>query len=161
MEIQERIVYDAKELIQLIEKKLDKLGIFRFDSRYSELLGEQLIQKLSDWDRNIRSRKDDPFTVVVCGEFKRGKSSFINALLGEGVAVTNVTTETVTLNRLSYGPHSNEGVLTGGRRLRLLDEEIQRNRLEELMRQNNEPIRQLELKRPIDFLQKVTIIDTP
>lgn len=161
MELQERIVYDAKELMQLIEKKLDKLEAFKFDSQYSELLGEKFIQKLSDWSRNIRSRKDDPFTVVVCGEFKRGKSSFINSLLGEDVVTTNVTTETVTLNKLSYGLHSNEAVLTGGRRLRLSDEELQRNRLEKLIQQSQEPIRQLELKRPIAFLEKVTIIDTP
>lgn len=160
-EMQGRIVYDAKELVQLIEKKLDKLGVFRFDSRYSALLGEKLIQKLSDWDRAIRSRRDDPFTLVVCGEFKRGKSSLINALLGEDIVTTNVTTETVTLNRLSYGPHSNEAVLTGGRRLRLSDEELKRSRLEELMQQSDEPIRQLELKRPAELLKKVTIIDTP
>lgn len=161
MELQDRIVYDAKELTQLIEKKLDKLEVFKYDSQYNELLGEKFVQKLSDWNRNIRRRKDDPFTVVVCGEFKRGKSSLINALLGEDVVTTNVTTETVTLNRLSYGLHSNEAVLTGGRRLRLSDEELQRNRLEELIQQNSEPIRQLELKRPIAFLEKVTIIDTP
>lgn len=160
-EMKGRIVYDAKELIQVIEKKLDKLGVFRFDSRYSALLGEKLIQRLSDWDRAIRSRRDDPFTLVVCGEFKRGKSSLINALLGEDIVTTNVTTETVTLNRLSYGPHSNEAVLTGGRRLRLSDEELKRSRLEELMQQSDEPIRQLELKRPVELLKKVTIIDTP
>lgn len=160
-EMQERIVYDAAELVQSIEKKLDRLGVFKFDSRYEGLLGEKFIQRLSDWDRAIRSRRDDPFTLVVCGEFKRGKSSLINALLGEDVVTTNVTTETVTLNRLSCGPHSNEAVLTGGRRLRLSDEELKRSRLEELMRQSDEPIRQLELKRPAELLQKVTIIDTP
>lgn len=161
MELQERIVYDTKELVQLIEKKLDKLEVFKFDRRYGELLGEKFIQKLSDWIETIRSRKDTPFTLVVCGEFKRGKSSLINALLGEDTAVTNVTTETVTLNKLSYGLHSNEAILDRGRRLRLSDEEIQRRRLEELIQKSNEPIRQLELKRPIPFLEKVTIIDTP
>ena len=35
---------------------------------------------------------DDPFTLVVVGDFKRGKSTFINALLGEEVVTTNVTT---------------------------------------------------------------------
>lgn len=161
MKWNERITYDSRELVQLIESKLDKLGIFRFDTRYRELLGTAFVQKLSDWDRNIRSRRDDPFTIVVCGEFKRGKSSLINALLGEDVVTTNVTTETVTLNRLSYGSRSNEALLSGGRRLRLSDEELQRGRLEELIQQADEPIRRLELKRPIELLKQVTIVDTP
>jgi len=161
MEFQERITYNSEELMQLMESRLDRLGVFRFDSRYRELLGEAFVQKLSDWDRNIRSRRNDPFTVVVCGEFKRGKSSLINALLGEDVVTTNVTTETVTLNKISYGTHSNEALLEGGRRLRLSDEELRKERLEELLRQSKEPFRQLELKRPIELLKDITIIDTP
>ncbi|MEY8337147.1 dynamin family protein [Lachnospiraceae bacterium 62-35] len=161
MELQERITYDSHELIQAIERQLDQLKVFRFDSRYRGLLGEAFVAKLAEWENNIRSRKDDPFTLVVCGEFKRGKSSLINALLQDEVVTTNVTTETVTLNRISYGSHSNEALLSGGRRLKLSDEELQRERLEEVMRQTGEPVRRLELKRPLELLKYVTIIDTP
>lgn len=161
MGLQDRITYNSGELIQLMENRLDKLGKYRFDSKYRELFGEVFVEKLSDWDRNIRSRKDDAFTIVVCGEFKRGKSSLINALLGEDVVTTNVTTETVTLNKISYGIHSNEALLSGGRRMRLSDEELKKDHLDELIRQADEPIQQLELKRPIELLKAVTIIDTP
>lgn len=161
MEMQRRIHYNAGELIRATELALDDLKVFQYEPRYRGLLGESLLQKLADWDRNIRARKEDPFTLVVCGEFKRGKSSLINALLGEEVVTTNVTTETVTLNRICYGPHSNEAVLSGGRRMTLTDEEIQKERLEELIRHSSEPITQLEIRRPIDLLRNVTIIDTP
>ncbi len=161
MEWNERITYDPKELIQLMEHRLDKLRLFQYDARYRELLGPVFIEKLVSWEKNIKGRRDDPFTIVVCGEFKRGKSSLINALLGEDAVTTNVTTETVTLNRLSYGSHSNEAVLPGGRRMRLSDEELERRNLEKLVQQAGGKIQQLELKRPIGLLQQVTIIDTP
>lgn len=161
MNNQNRIIYQPDELVRNVERKLDELKVFQFDSRYRMLLGESFAKRMSDWDRSIRDRKDDPFTLVVCGEFKRGKSSLINALLGEDVVTTNVTTETVTLNKISYGTHSNEAVLSGGRRMRLSDEDLQRDRLENLIRQAGEPICQLEIKRPIELLKQVTIIDTP
>ncbi len=161
MELNNRIHYDAAELTKHIEAVLDRLKPFQYDGKYRELMGETLPGKLAAWEQNIRSRKNDPFTLVICGDFKRGKSSLINALLGEDVVPTNVTTETVTLNRISYGPHGNEAVLSGGRRLSLTDEELCRDALEPVMKQLGEPVEQLELHRNIDILKDITIIDTP
>ena len=81
--------------------------------------------------------------------------------MGEQVAPVNVTAETVTLNRITYGPHSNEAVLSGGKHLRLSDEEMERDRLEALMRQTGFSFRQIEIQRPIDFLKQAAIVDTP
>lgn len=161
MGFEERITVDVSVLVNNIENRLDELKPFQYDSRYRTLLGEHFIKSMNSWERNIRSRKDDPFTLVVCGEFKRGKSSLINALLGEEVVTTNVTTETVTLNKISYGAHSNEAILSGGRRLRLKDKDLERDNLEELIKEVGEPINQIEIKRPIEILKDVTIIDTP
>lgn len=161
MELDNRIHYDPEELIKQIEISLDKLKPFQYDTRYRELFGDGLIQKITAWEQNIRRRKNDPFTLVVCGDFKRGKSSLINALLGEEVVPVNVTTETVTLNRISYGIHKNEAVLSGGRRLSLTDEELCRDALEPLLKQLDEPVKQLELYRDMDILKDITIIDTP
>lgn len=92
--IKDRISYNSAEVVQKVEAALDRLKPFQYDSRYKELLGMQLVEKLTYWDQNIRRRKDDPFTLVVCGEFKRGKSSLVNALLMEEVVPVNITTET-------------------------------------------------------------------
>lgn len=161
MNIQHRITYDPDEIIRILEKYIDRLKIFRFDSRYRSLLGETFTELLSRWETDILNRKNDPFTLVVCGEFKRGKSSLINALLGEEVVPVNVTTETVTLNRITYGAHSNEAVLQGGRHMHLSDAEMQKENLEKLMRQEKIPFRQIEIKRPIEFLKYAAVIDTP
>lgn len=69
--------------------------------------------------------------------------------------------ETVTMNKLSFGIHKNEAVLSGGRRLTLSDEELSRSALEKLMNEVGETIRQLELWRPNECLKDIRIIDTP
>ena len=43
------------------------------------------------------------FTLAVVGEFKRGKSTFINALMGEEVLPADVAPTTATVNRVTYG----------------------------------------------------------
>lgn len=159
--MEDKIIYHPEDVVRLVEKKLDCFKPFQYDSRTRMLLGNDFVNKITQWEHNVRERKDDPFTLVVCGEFKRGKSSLINAILKEDVVPVNVTTETVTLNKISYGPHSNEAVLSGGRRLRLADEELEREILEQKMEQIGEHILTLEIKRPIEMLRTLTIIDTP
>jgi len=161
MSIQDRIVYDGNELIQILEGTLDKFNVFRFDHRYRELVGDELIRKINTWDTNIRKQKDSPLTLVVCGEFKRGKSSLINAILGAEVVTTDVTTETITTNKISYGAHKNEIILSGGRRVALADDELKSEKLKMILAGLPEEASRLELKRPLDILKQVTIIDTP
>lgn len=81
--------------------------------------------------------------------------------LGADVVKTNVTAETVTLNRIQYGPHQNVVRLSQGRQLTLSDDELERDALEPLMQQTGETFRQIDLQRPLEFLKQVTIIDTP
>jgi GTPase SAR1 family protein len=161
MTIQDRITISSEDTIQNLEQNLDKLRRFQYDGQYRRLLGNTLVNHMEEWDEKIRTRRKDPFTIVVVGEFKRGKSSFINALVGEEILVTDVVPETVTMNRLNYGMHKNEAVLSGGRRLSLNDDELSRSALEKLSGEVGEQIRQLELWRPLDALQDVRIIDTP
>lgn len=156
-----QITYDSNELIQLLERSLDDLSPYRFDSKFISLLGQGFTDKIKTWDDIIRKQKNLPLTVVVCGEFKRGKSSLINALLGEDVVTTNVTTETVTTNKISYGVHQNEIVLSGGRRMKLSDEELKSKNLRKILETLPEKATSLEIKRPIEILKQVTIIDTP
>lgn len=46
--------------------------------------------------------ENDFYTVVVVGEFKRGKSTFINALLGEKILPVDVTPTTATINAIMW-----------------------------------------------------------
>lgn len=47
--------------------------------------------------------ENDSFTAVVLGEFSRGKSTFINALLGEPLLPMDVLPETAVIGALVYG----------------------------------------------------------
>ncbi|MDO5518552.1 MAG: dynamin family protein, partial [Clostridium sp.] len=161
MEVKDRILYSSKEYINRVENVLDQFNGFRYDRKYKQLLGEHFTTMLSSWNQTIRERKNDAFTIVVVGDFKRGKSSFINALLGQEVVTTNVTTETVTLNTISYGEQSNKASLAGGRCIQLTDGELCRSQLEEIIKQAGEPITELEIKRPIELLKDIHIVDTP
>ena len=46
--------------------------------------------------------QNDFYTVVVLGEFKRGKSTFVNALLGKSLLPMNILPETATINAIMY-----------------------------------------------------------
>ena len=143
----ERIVYSQEQMMASLDDAMKELNTFRYDRRFREALGEALIKKVSAWEETILSQKNNPFTLVVIGDFKRGKSTLINALLGEEVVTSDVTTETVTLNQLDYGTHSNEAILSKNRRALLSDAELKREQLEKVIFELNEPVEYLELKR--------------
>ena len=47
---------------------------------------------------------DERYSVVVLGEFNHGKSTFINALIGDPVLPTGITPTTAVLAHISQGP---------------------------------------------------------
>lgn len=161
MSVVNRIVYSGEQMKMVVDKALDRMSIFRYDKSYNALLGDTFLNKIEYWGNIISKYKNDAFTVVVIGDFKRGKSTFINALLGESVVPVNVTPETVTMNKISYGLPENEAVLNGAKRIRLADDELTRSRIKEIIEDVGEPISNLEIKRPYEFLKNISIIDTP
>jgi small GTP-binding protein len=84
--------------------------------------------------REARDQLTGLFLLVVAGEFNAGKSSFINALLGERVLPEGVTPTTDRINLLRYGP------------------EITEQHLEAFL---------LERTYPAELLREITIVDTP
>lgn len=55
------------------------------------------------FDYLLSDMKNAIFTVVVVGEFKRGKSTFVNALLGRELLPADVTPTTACIHALTYG----------------------------------------------------------
>ena len=84
--------------------------------------------------RDARDQLAGLFLLVVAGEFNSGKSSFINALLGERVLPEGVTPTTDRINLLRYGT------------------EVSEQLLEAFL---------LERTYPADLLRELTIVDTP
>ena len=77
--------------------------------RYIEIIEGAIKKSKNNTDLTYRITElkqdinNDFFTVLVVGEFKRGKSTFVNALLGEELMITNVIPETATIQAIMYG----------------------------------------------------------
>lgn len=65
-------------------------------------LGLGIKETAADIEKSISELKDDKFKVVVVGEFSRGKSTFINALVGKRVFPSSIKPTTTILNKISY-----------------------------------------------------------
>jgi GTPase SAR1 family protein len=61
---------------------------------------DRLARDIEHAHSNIASHR---FTIAVVGEFKRGKSTFINALLGKEILPSDVAPTSATINRVTYG----------------------------------------------------------
>lgn len=107
-----------------------------------------------------------PCVVAVVGRVKAGKSTFINALLGQELAKVGVTETTATINYFRYGqPHPERPVRCYWRGGRITNED--RAFLDRLQGHDEETLRRAEgidhleyhLLHP--YLQQVTLVDTP
>jgi small GTP-binding protein len=67
--------------------------------------------------RETLERLDELFLIVVAGEFNSGKSSFLNALLGEQLLPEGVTPTTDAITLLSYGDEVSSELQSSGVRL--------------------------------------------
>lgn len=85
---------------QAIEYKLYE-HLIRIQEMLSVLeFSPALSAQVADCKELVRNKQ---YRIAVMGEFKRGKSSLINALLGARILPANATPTTATVNRIIYG----------------------------------------------------------
>src|SRR5450432_1676005 len=104
---------------------------------------------------------DRPLLVAVMGEFNAGKSSFVNALVGEEVAPTGVTPTTATVNVLRHAATSGARVLYHDGTTRDLGPASVGPFLRELSDAQAAAVRLVEIFQPLEALRRVEIVDTP
>lgn len=96
-----------------MEKQIDYGSYASYKETVEDLTGSlQELLKLSEEialvntaksiSETLEKAKDEHFEVAIVGEFKRGKSTLINALLGQEVLPADVLPATATLNRVTY-----------------------------------------------------------
>ena len=162
MELNERLIIDYEQVCDLVRQVLGEIRELRADSFVRRILSPKDLDAIRRWESLLQKRLEEPFSVVVMGDFKRGKSTFINAILGKQVVPSNVTPETVTINRIFYGEEpGREAVLTNGMRIRLEAEELGRTQLEQLMERLPAPIDYIDIHEPAQMLREISIVDTP
>jgi tetratricopeptide (TPR) repeat protein/GTP-binding protein EngB required for normal cell division len=104
---------------------------------------------------------DRPLLVAVMGEFNAGKSSFVNALVGDEVAPTGVTPTTATVNVLRHGATSGARVIYHDGTARELGPASVGPFLRELSDSQAAAVRLVEIFHPLEALRRVEIVDTP
>lgn len=87
---------DLRKLEFAIAAELNKLRDYALDLK----LGVDVTMPIEDALQRIQSHS---FAIAVVGEFKRGKSTFINALLGQEILPADIAPTSATLNRVTYG----------------------------------------------------------
>ncbi|MBD2139251.1 dynamin family protein [Anabaena sp. FACHB-1237] len=88
-------VLECKKTERALESHLEKLRSFsqKLNLTKSVVLIDDVLQRI----------KQSTSSIAVVGEFKRGKSTFINALLGQEILPSDILPCSATLNRVTYG----------------------------------------------------------
>ncbi len=117
-------------------------------------------------DRDIRASRipkleSEHFHLVVLGEFNHGKSTFVNALLGDDVLPTGITPTTAAINHVVYAAEPQaKAVLQTGEHVQLdpgaLDEWVT------VTGSRSREVRYVEVGYPGEPLREsITLVDTP
>ncbi len=122
--------------------------------------------ELAERMEGLAAQVRHPCVVAVVGRVKVGKSTFVNALLGEDLAKVGTTETTATINYFTYGhPDPQHHVRCHWRGGKVTEESkefldgLQGNDLETLRRADG--IDHLEYLLPNPLLRQITLVDTP
>ena len=113
----------------------------------------------------IITHTSEPLMLMVMGSFSTGKSSFINALVGEEIAAVEAKPTTAVVTKLCYGAqdklllHFRDGSVKTAtpkefNRMTVVNDEAQLNAI-------HEKLDYVERQMPIDILKQISIIDSP
>lgn len=125
-----------------------------------ENFNKRLIKSCSELIQDAR----EPLMLMVMGEFSTGKSTFINALLGEEVAAVNMTPTTAVITKICYGKEEKVIVHYKNGGVKETDIKYFKDLTSESGAKNkkvHESIEYVERCIPIKTLQNMTIIDSP
>jgi hypothetical protein len=134
---------------------LDELAAFA-----SERDGERMVDAVAGLDAKLREMR---FHAVVVGEFKRGKTTFVNALLGAPVLPTAVIPLTSIVTAVTWGPEPSAEVRFSDGRVRTVSPE----ELPGYITERENPGNRLRVERAVlsfpaeDLRDGVFLVDTP
>lgn len=147
-----------------LKKINEKLNIIIDELRKKTDSGIVFEMVLSDMQKAVTTF-EEPLNVMIMGEFSTGKSSFINALIGQEILKTNDTPTTAVITKISYG--NSDKVLVHYVDGRLEEEttkkfekltSVTKNKKKNKIHEN---ISYVERFIPVDYLKNINIIDSP
>ncbi len=113
--------------------------------------------------RLLEKLRENRFNLVILGAFKRGKSTLINALLGEAILPTAIIPLTSVVTILGYGENLAIDVLfRDGQKRRISQGDLVDFITEKGNPKNQKGVQEVNITYPSDYLKDgVRIIDTP
>lgn len=139
--------------------------INKLQTAKSELQQQGLFSQYAEGLDAIITHTSEPLMLMVMGSFSTGKSSFINALVGEEIAAVEAKPTTAVVTKLCYGTqdklllHFRDGSVKPAtpkefNRMTAVNDEAQLNAI-------HEKLDYVERQMPIDILKQISIIDSP
>lgn len=132
-----------------------------------KLAGGLSAKNVNDEDVRLKEISEklqlEQFNLVVMGQFKRGKSTFINALIGDKILPTSIVPLTSIVTILKYGRQSKAVVrYLDGKEAQISLSDIPKYVTEKENPKNKLNVKEVEVDHPSDYLKNgVRIIDTP
>ena len=135
-------------------------GLFGMVAQLNGTVRDMTSKSLSETRTKL---EDEAFNLVVLGQFKRGKSTFINALLGESILPTAIIPLTSVVTILRYGPKLKVEVEYLNGRMEEIDlAGLPAFITERENPQNKKSVKEVTIFYPSQYLREgVRIIDTP
>lgn len=139
--------------------------INKLQTAKSELQQQGRFSQYAEGLDAIITHTSEPLMLMVMGSFSTGKSSFINALVGEEIAAVEAKPTTAVVTKLCYGTqdklllHFRDGSVKPAtpkefNRMTAVNDEAQLNAI-------HEKLDYVERQMPIDILKQISIIDSP
>ncbi len=147
-----------------IEKELLKKALINLKTGCKELekIDLGITRKALLNLNNVLAQVNTPLKIMVMGDFSTGKSTFINAIMGEEVAIVDATPTTAVITKLCYGARNKILVhyING------MVKEFQADSFKHLtvktdLDVKHDEIEFVERQLPLDILQHITIFDSP
>jgi TPR repeat protein/GTP-binding protein EngB required for normal cell division len=139
--------------------------INKLQTAKGELQKQQRFAQFATGLDELISHTSEPLMLMVMGSFSTGKSSFINALVGEEIAAVEAKPTTAVVTKLCYGQqdklllHFRDGKVQSATpqeftRMTAVNDEEKFNEV-------HEKLDYVERQMPLEILKQVSIIDSP
>jgi len=115
--------------------------------------------KISDLRKKLENNN---LTVAVIGQFKRGKTSFVNKLMGKKMLPAGIVPITAAVTRLTYGEDNVEVIYENGLNECIALEDISKYVSEQENSNNYLGVAEISVHTESEFLEKgIVLVDTP
>lgn len=137
--------------------------ITQFAAELPAILGSHhTVADLAPRVERLLNISETPFTIAVIGQMRSGKSSLLNALVGDDLAITGVNETTATINWFKHGNKEQEARF----RIEWRDRPAEEFPLSEIVRwvgdsEQARSTKSITFFKDIDYLRKANIVDTP